>query len=129
VRSDTGASARGDRSPARRYIDRMELRIDESRGAAGDVVLTVSGSVDLASQGALLAKGQELLARGDLTAIALDLGDVTFLDSTGIGALVELSRDAEDQDVAFAIRNPSPRVTRVLEVTGLRDRWQVVSDS
>jgi anti-sigma B factor antagonist len=106
----------------------MELRIDESRGAAGDVVLTVSGSVDLASQSALLAKGQELLARDGLTAVALDLAEVSFLDSTGIGALVELSRDAEDQDVDFAIRNPSARVTRVLEVTGLRDRWRIVTD-
>jgi anti-sigma B factor antagonist len=103
----------------------MELRIAESTNGSGEVVLTVSGSVDLASQNVLLAKGQEVVGRNGVTGVVLDLSDVGFLDSTGLGALVEVSRDAEDQDIDFAISNPSLRVQRVLEVTGLRDRWRV----
>ena len=103
----------------------MELRIAESNADSGEVVLNVSGSVDLSSQGALLAKGQEVLGRSGVTGVVLDLSEVGFLDSTGLGALVELSRDAEDQEIDFAISNPSVRVQRVLEVTGLRDRWRI----
>ena len=103
----------------------MELHIDESSNGSGEVVLTVSGSVDLSSQGALLARGQEILAREGVKGVVLDLSEVGFLDSTGLGALVELSRDAEDHDIDFAISNPSVRVQRVLEVTGLRDRWRI----
>ena len=51
--------------------------------------------------------------------MVVELSDVTFLDSTGIGALVELGRDAEDANAQFVISDPSPRVMRILEMTGL----------
>jgi anti-anti-sigma factor len=47
------------------------------------------------------------------------------MDSTGIGALVELSKVSEHQGRTFDIVAMSPRVRRVLEVTGLQDAWQL----
>ena len=60
-----------------------------------------------------------------ITGLVLDLSGVTFLDSTGIGALIDLSHDAEDLAVTFGLRNPGPRVVRILQMTGLDARWPV----
>lgn len=98
----------------------MELDIDvEASADSGRTVLVVTGSVDVQSRDWLLDAGREELRRDGVTGLVLDLAGVVFLDSTGIGALVDLSHDAEDLSVTFSVRNPSARVVRILDMTGL----------
>lgn len=104
----------------------MELDIDvETAGNSGTTVLVVTGSVDVQSRDWLLDEGREALRTEGITGLVLDMSGVTFLDSTGIGALIDLSHDADDFSVGFALRNPAPRVQRILEMTGLDTRWPV----
>ena len=107
----------------------MDLDIIEDADVDDRAVLLISGSVDLDSRDKLLAAGRESLGRDDVDGLILDLAGVSFVDSTGIGAFVELSRDAEDRDGTFSIRNPSPRVQRLVELVGLADAWTASTDS
>ena len=102
----------------------MNIGIESVTDDAGRCVVRVSGAIDVQSRAALLTAGRAALET-DAPALVLDLGDVSFLDSTGIGALVELSHDAEDAQTAFALRDPSPRVIRILQMTGLGDTWPI----
>jgi anti-anti-sigma factor len=47
------------------------------------------------------------------------LTDVSFLDSSGVGALLTARRDAHAREVAFRVRHPQPDVLRVLEITNV----------
>ena len=107
----------------------MDLDIIEDADVDERAVLLISGSVDLDSREKLLAAGRESLGRDDVDGLILDLAGVSFMDSTGIGAFVELSRDAEDREASFAIRNPSARVQRLVELVGLTDLWTRTEDS
>jgi anti-anti-sigma factor len=49
------------------------------------------------------------------------------MDSTGIGALIDLAREADDHGKTFAIEEPSQRVLRILTLTGLQDAWTAQS--
>lgn len=94
----------------------MELTI----GRAG-AELTPEGSVDLVSRRQLVDEGTQVLQEhGSLT---LDMHAVDFMDSVGIGALVELAKVAESLGGTFAVVRPSTPVQRVLAVTGLSDAW------
>lgn len=55
-------------------------------------------------------------ASGD---VELDLSGVTFLDSSALGALVEIKRVVEDDGRALRVVGVSTKVMRVLELTGL----------
>ena len=101
----------------------MDLDINEKADDSGRVVLVVTGSVDLESRKRLLDSGHAALQREGCHGLVLDLAEVNFVDSTGIGAFVELASEAEDDGATFQIRNPSARVQRLLEVTGLADTW------
>jgi anti-sigma B factor antagonist len=101
----------------------MDLDIAEHDDDSGRAVLTVTGSVDLASRSRLLEAGHAALRREGCHGLVLDLEQVQFVDSTGVGAFVELATEAEDQGATFEIRNPSARVQRLLEVTGLAETW------
>lgn len=100
----------------------MNIGIESGTDDTGRSVVRVSGAIDVQSRGALLTAARAALET-DAPGLVLDLGEVTFLDSTGIGALVELGHDAEDAQVGYALRDPSPRVIRILQMTGLGDAW------
>jgi anti-anti-sigma factor len=104
----------------------MDIAIEPGADQNGRPLLTVSGAVDLQTRGELLRAGRQALATGS-GALVLDLGAVSFVDSTGIGALIELGHDAADSGGGLVLRNPSKRVVRILEVTGLAEAWAVES--
>jgi anti-sigma B factor antagonist len=101
----------------------MDLDIAERQDDGGRAVLIVTGSIDLESRDRLLEAGHAALRRDGCHGVVLDLEGVQFVDSTGIGAFVELAAEAEDHGATFEIRNPSARVRRLLEVTGLAEAW------
>jgi anti-sigma B factor antagonist len=51
--------------------------------------------------------------------VVIDLREVTFLDSTGIGALVAISNAAHDKDVPLVLRSVPERIAKLLKITGL----------
>jgi anti-anti-sigma factor len=57
--------------------------------------------------------------------LVLDLAAVTFIDSTGLGAIVQIAGDAADADLGFVLARPSDRVTRILTASGMRDIWPI----
>jgi anti-sigma B factor antagonist len=81
------------------------------------------GEIDIATVDDL---GSALAARsgGDLV---LDLGAVTFLDSSALRLFVEQHRAAAAGGWSFALANLTPRVERLLDIAGLSDRFEVVS--
>lgn len=48
----------------------------------------------------------------------MDLSQVTFLDSTGLGAL-HAEQPFEDRDKRLALRGVTPPVSKILAITGL----------
>ncbi|WP_300682944.1 STAS domain-containing protein [Nocardioides sp.] len=101
----------------------MELIIERRGVAEGPdgVRLELIGALDLVTRDTLVEAGRDLLAGGsDLT---LDMAHVTFIDSTGIGALIALHKSARTGGGTLRIVRPSTCVTRILEVTGLAGTW------
>lgn len=106
----------------------MDLTITERVNDKGARTLILTGSVDLASKPALAEAGRVALLQEGAFQLTLDLAGVSFIDSSGLGALIELAGLASDRGCSFALRSPSHRVQRVLDLTGLSDTWNVLSD-
>jgi anti-sigma B factor antagonist len=51
--------------------------------------------------------------------VVVDLRDLTFIDSTGLGALIEARRQARLEGVGFEIVPGPPAVQQVFEASGL----------
>jgi anti-anti-sigma factor len=54
--------------------------------------------------------------------IVVDLCDLSFMDSSGLGAIHAARRVALSHGGTLVVSRPSPMVSRVLEITGL-DIW------
>lgn len=97
----------------------MDLDIQCRTDATGRAVIALDGAFDLVTRDFVLHAGRNALATSDGGDVVLDLHGVTFIDSTGIGVLTQLHRLAADSGVHLIIRDPSARVSRILELTGL----------
>jgi anti-anti-sigma factor len=82
------------------------------------ITVRLGGELDMASVPAIKTEIESHLADRVSTAV-FDLGSLTFMDSSGITLLVQLSNQADHVEV----RNPTPTVRRVLEATGLLKRF------
>ncbi len=51
--------------------------------------------------------------------VIVDAADLTFIDSSGVNALVRAQRRASDAAVELVVRAPDRRVRTVLEITGV----------
>jgi anti-sigma B factor antagonist len=92
------------------------MRITSST-ADGVTVLAVFGEVDLATADQLHEAGIDALSAEGAT-LRIDLAGVTFMDSTGLAALVKIRNQAENPD-HVKVQNPQSNVARVFAVTGL----------
>ncbi|MET0908162.1 MAG: STAS domain-containing protein [Ilumatobacteraceae bacterium] len=59
------------------------------------------------------------------TVVHLDLSGVTFIDSSGLGVLVDLARQAAADGGSLRLDHPSTAVTRLLEITKLTETFGV----
>ena len=85
---------------------------------SGDVhEVTLRGELDMASVGDLA----EWLVSVSGSSVVVDLSDLTFMDSSGITALVVAKVAMENNGDQLILRRPRPNVRRILEVTGLGD--------
>jgi anti-sigma B factor antagonist len=82
----------------------------------------VAGELDAYSAPALEAVLAEHDASSDLR---LDLSGVTFIDSTGIRAVVTTDNRLREGEHRLIVVDPSPSVLRLLQLTSLDERFLI----
>lgn len=84
----------------------------------GHVELAVSGEIDLSTAGDLrTAVNAEL--DGHAGRVVLDMAAVSFIDSSGLNALIEVHQALGDRGGSLVVRSPSQAVRRLFEITAL----------
>lgn len=94
------------------------LSISTEHPEEGVVVITVRGELEFGTAAPLRTTLLDV-SHGDVATVVVDLADIEFVDSTGLSLLVQAKQRFETQDCRFLLRNPTPRVVRVLEIAGL----------
>jgi anti-sigma B factor antagonist len=94
-------------------------RVDDTSAVVAPI-----GVLDLAAA-PLLRDALIDLASNGCVQLEVDLGQVTFMDSTAIGVLVGAHRRTTQAGGSLALRRPQERVRRVLDTLGLIPLFQV----
>jgi anti-anti-sigma factor len=90
--------------------------------------LVLHGEADLDVADDIVALGTLSLSEPTTMTLIVDLHEVTFIDSTAIGALVRLRNLAIASDKRIQLANLPNRVRQVLTITGLVDAFEEASD-
>lgn len=95
--------------------------VTSQRLADGAAIIDVRGELDVTTVTAFRNLLVDTITRERPARVVIDMRKVTFMDSTGIGALVVGYNAAHDVGADFVVRNPSPFVHRQLHITGLTE--------
>lgn len=96
-----------------------ELTIDLRTEDGGDqLIFKLRGSLDLATSPTVRAALMNATEKGRRH-IVVDLTQLEFLDSTGLGALIGAHRRATEHDGSFRLIVSDGPIARLLNITGL----------
>lgn len=89
------------------------------------VLVRVSGELDAYMAPELREKVEEVLDRGARW-LLIDLSEVEYLDSVGLGIMIGAAQRATERQGDIAVVCTRPNVMRVLEVSGTKELLNVV---
>ena len=82
------------------------------------VVVGADGELDIMSAPQLDQVLTEAITQAS-SRLVLDLSDVTFMDSTGLGTVVKALKRCREKNLDFRVVVTTERVRKVFEITGL----------
>lgn len=59
--------------------------------------------------------------------IEIDLSQISFLDSCGLGALIALRKAANTKNATIRLLNPTPRVQLLFDVTRMHKVFEIIN--
>jgi anti-anti-sigma factor len=92
------------------------------------VVVTGHGEIDLTTVDTLIDTLDNVLRQERPTHIDVNLADVTFMDSSGINALMTCRAEASRSGCRITVSHPQPVVRRLFAVTGLLPAFGIPED-
>lgn len=86
------------------------------------LVVSLSGELDMSSAEPLVADVcDKAFDTGLVAEIAIDLGEVSFIDSAGLRALLTLQQEAATAGLRFHVTAVSASVNRLIALAGVED--------
>jgi anti-anti-sigma factor len=89
------------------------------------MTVIAAGEVDI-STSPQLGAALETAVAGATSSVDLDLGGVTFLDASGVSAILVARNRAHRDGIRLRVVHPTTFVRRVLEITGVTSVCDVV---
>jgi anti-sigma B factor antagonist len=115
--TDGANRANGSESSSSETPSRLSLR---EHTLAGEHTLVLAGELDLASR-ALFDNALRRVEQRQISALVLDLGDVTFMDSTGLHGVLTAKSLCARYGCELVLTRGSSQVQRLFELSGVID--------
>ena len=90
-----------------------------SRSNEDSLELVLAGDLDMAATFRIEPEVDRLLAGHAVRRLVLDVADVGFIDSAGLGALLAIRERTKSLGIDMALVNVSDPVRRILDLSGM----------
>ena len=81
--------------------------------------MTMSGELDESNAAYSKATLDDLFLSENFNQVIIDLSELTFMDSTGVGILIGRYKRLKQKNVPIYICNPSKHAEKIFNMTGL----------
>lgn len=99
----------------------MEIKVTESNGVA---ILNLQGRLDLSS-GSSLKEQVKALFNDDKSNVHLNLADVEFINSSGLGSLVSVMKETRLRKGRLTLSNLASYVQEIFDITQLSHIFEI----
>jgi len=91
----------------------------KSKVVNGTLYLIISGELDEHSSSYVRSEMDKAFSGSGFSQIIIDLSELDFMDSTGIGVLIGRYNSMKDKNIPIFICNPSKHAEKIFKMTGL----------
>jgi anti-sigma B factor antagonist len=106
----------------------MEIRIQHRERGGGVAILDISGQITLGEGSVVLRdRVREQIASGK-QAVIINLGDVAYMDSSGLGELISAFTTAKNRGATLKLLNLTKRIRDLMEITKLYTVFDIYDD-
>lgn len=84
-----------------------------------EYIICLKGEADIYTVSQLKSKFLEVTELMDKQPILIDLAELKYIDSTGLGALIGLLKRVKEKGGSVKLLNPQPYIKKILSITGL----------
>ncbi|MBV6492411.1 MAG: putative anti-sigma factor antagonist [Turneriella sp.] len=103
----------------------MDIKVTEKQGY---YVVTLKGSLDMYTSVELKSQTDSLsLKSGDK--IILQLSDVSYIDSSGIGVLIKIVNGAQAASATVHLTGIKPMIEKIFKVAGLMSFFSFIDEN
>lgn len=99
----------------------MDMSVGRNLMGDGTAVVTITGEIDFTNADEVAAGIDRAVSEWQPPALRIDLAAASFIDSTGLGALIAGYQTVAESGAAFRVVNASAAFLRVLTVAGLAE--------
>ncbi|MGI5155838.1 STAS domain-containing protein [Microbispora sp. CA-102843] len=92
---------------------------------AGVIVVRVAGQLTAVSVALLRTRLGSVWQLPDVSVVVMDLAEVVFCDSAGLGGLVDAWRDSRARGIRLMLAGAGTQLIQVLELTGLDSLFEI----
>lgn len=93
--------------------------------APDPAVVILVGEIGIADAAVTWERVRRVMLSGP-RALILDLSEVTFMDSTGLGTLLRIANECPSRGIRLTVRSPTAQVIRLMQVTGTTGIFTIV---
>jgi anti-anti-sigma factor len=94
--------------------------VQSVEGVGPWVRIRFAGEIDVAATDLIRETvASALAAHANASVLEIDCGEVTLIDSSGVGALMAVYRELSDRGIRLIVTNPVKMVESVMRVTGV----------
>ena len=91
----------------------------ESKLVGSTLYIGLSGELDESSAVFIMSKMDALFNMGNMRKVVVEMSELTFMDSTGIGVLIGRYKRLKARNIVLCVRNPSSAADRIFKMAGL----------
>lgn len=92
------------------------------------LVVSCRGDITFDNTAEIRRRVEEALAEADYSALVLDLSEVCFMDSSGIGTLVALNSKVYSVGKRLYLLSPAEQVLKTLEMVKLTEFFDIMKN-
>ena len=108
-------------------MSRFEMTSEQSELGTHAVRLVARGELDMYVGPVIVDRVSELAEQG-VKLVILDLAGVSFLDSSGLRGIIKATDVLANHDGRLLIEGATGATQRVLEITGMLERYRSTAD-
>lgn len=104
----------------------MNVTIREQGNDQEQIILFLQGEVDAFTAPQVNERLTPIILNKHYASIMIDLADVTYMDSTGIGIIIGALKASKQCGCQLLVRHIPSRIDRLFQITGLKDILSIV---